>query len=89
MNETFDHAPEAWTAGRLRDALKDLSDDTVIHIGVADEPNDFDTYHEYTLVDAEPVEKERPVTEDGTERYEVEFTLFADYKAGTYDRVDD
>lgn len=35
MAGTFDHAPTTWTAGRLREAIKDLSDDEPVLIGVA------------------------------------------------------
>ncbi|KJY25476.1 DUF6225 family protein, partial [Streptomyces katrae] len=56
MADMFEHAPQVWTAARLREALTDLPDETPIHIGVADGPGDFDGYGEYVLVDAEPVE---------------------------------
>ncbi|MDA5281639.1 DUF6225 family protein [Streptomyces sp. NPDC054904] len=81
MAETFDHTPQVWTAGRLRDALANLPDETPIHIGVADGPGDFEGYGEYVLVDAEPVEMDA----DGTEGAPpVQFTLFADARAGAY-----
>ncbi|MFF3017742.1 DUF6225 family protein [Streptomyces sp. NPDC057939] len=81
MAETFDHTPQVWTAGRLRDALANLPDETPIHIGVADGPGDFEGYGEYVLVDAEPVE----IDADGTEAVPpVQFTLFADARAGAY-----
>ncbi|WP_189765023.1 DUF6225 family protein [Streptomyces xanthochromogenes] len=82
MTDTFDHAPQVWTAGRLRQALADLSDDTPIHIAVADGPGDFEGYSEYALVDLEPVEKE--FGDEAAPGTEVEYTLFADYKAGQY-----
>ncbi|MFC9294169.1 DUF6225 family protein [Streptomyces sp. NPDC057011] len=81
MAEMFDHAPKVWTAARLREALADVPDETPIHIGVADGPGDFEGYGEYVLVDAEPVEM------DGNEdpaAPEVQFTLFADARAGAY-----
>ncbi|MER5772523.1 DUF6225 family protein [Streptomyces sp. NPDC001985] len=84
MADTFDHAPAVWTAARLREALAALPDDTPLHIGVADDPGDFDGYSEYALVNLEPVEKDSagragsPAT--------VEYTLFADFKAGQYHR---
>ncbi|MGW6459424.1 DUF6225 family protein [Streptomyces sp. NPDC055078] len=83
MAETFDHAPQVWTVARLREALADLPDGTPVHVGVADAPGDFGGYSEYALVDLEPVEKDLPGTRGGTE---VEYTLFADYKAGQYHR---
>ncbi|MFF8954795.1 DUF6225 family protein [Streptomyces sp. NPDC014894] len=81
MADTFDHAPAVWTAGRLREALLTLPDETPIHIGVADGPGDFDGYSEYALVNLEPVEKD---TAGRTGSATVEYTLFADYKAGRY-----
>ncbi|MET9604231.1 DUF6225 family protein [Streptomyces sp. NPDC006512] len=81
MAETFDHTPQVWTAGRLREALADLPDETPIHIGVADGPGDFEGYGEYVLVDAEPVEMDI----NGVEGVpQVQFTLFADARAGAY-----
>ncbi|MEO3977885.1 DUF6225 family protein [Streptomyces sp. CAU 1734] len=82
MADTFDHFPQVWTAGRLREALAGLPDDTPIHIGVADGPGDFDGYSEYSLVNLEPVEKDHPAA--GPAGTDVEYTLFADYKAGQY-----
>ncbi|GGT88566.1 DUF6225 family protein [Streptomyces violascens] len=82
MTDTYDHTPQVWTAGRLREALAGLSDETPIHIAVADGPGDFEGYSEYALVDLEPVEKD--FGEDAEARTEVEYTLFADYKAGQY-----
>ncbi|MFF4317924.1 DUF6225 family protein [Streptomyces sp. NPDC001568] len=92
MAETFDHTPQVWTAGRLRDALADLPDETPIHIGVADGPGDFEGYGEYVLVDAEPVEMDtthstdtRSTDANGPEGVPpVQFTLFADARAGAY-----
>ncbi|MEU2395420.1 DUF6225 family protein [Streptomyces sp. NPDC007369] len=95
MAETFDHNPQVWTAGRLREVLAALPDDTPIHIGVADGPGDFESYGEYVLVDAEPVELDIDTDrdEDGPggrgdrgDRGEprVQFTLFADATAGVY-----
>ncbi|MEU3499254.1 DUF6225 family protein [Streptomyces hundungensis] len=82
MADTFDHTPLVWTARQLRDALAGLPDDAPIHIGVADEPGDFDGYNGFALVGLEAVETDYP---DG--RTEVEYTLYADYPAGAYDRV--
>ncbi|MER7048467.1 DUF6225 family protein [Streptomyces jumonjinensis] len=84
MADTFDHAPQVWTAGRLREALSALPDDTPIHVGVADEPGDFGGYSEYSLVDLEPVEKDSAGSGPGVTH--VEYTLLADYKAGQYYR---
>ncbi|MEU3911674.1 MULTISPECIES: DUF6225 family protein [unclassified Streptomyces] len=81
MADMFEHAPQVWTAARLREALTDLPDETPIHIGVADGPGDFDGYGEYVLVDAEPVEMDGE-GEEGTPH--VQFTLFADARAGAY-----
>ncbi|MCB5167762.1 DUF6225 family protein [Streptomyces bambusae] len=88
MADTFEHQPQVWTAGRLRQALAGLPDETPIHIGVADSPGDFEGYGEYVLVDAEPVEMdpddgaEAPAASGGPAR--VQFTLFADASAGVY-----
>ncbi|MET9882082.1 DUF6225 family protein [Streptomyces sp. NPDC006430] len=86
MADMFDHNPQVWTAGRLREVLAGLPEETPIHIGVADGPGDFEGYGEYVLVDAEPVEVEPDV--DGDEHGEpgprVQFTLFADAQAGAY-----
>ncbi|MEU9105642.1 DUF6225 family protein [Streptomyces xanthophaeus] len=82
MADTFDHAPQVWTAARLRSALADLPDDTPIHIGVADGPGDFEGYGEFVLVDAEPVEID--AHSDGGDPPQIQFTLFADAKAGVY-----
>ncbi|MEU3316738.1 DUF6225 family protein [Streptomyces sp. NPDC048387] len=81
MADMFEHAPQVWTAARLREALADLPDETPIHIGVADGPGDFDGYGEYVLVDAEPVEMD-PDEAGGAPQ--VLFTLFADARAGAY-----
>ncbi|MBT2541648.1 hypothetical protein J7E99_13255 [Streptomyces sp. ISL-44] len=83
MADTFEHAPHVWTAGRLRSVLADLPDDTPIHVGVADGPGDFEGYGEFVLVDAEPVEMESH-GDDGSATPQVQFTLFADAKAGVY-----
>ncbi|MFD0266368.1 DUF6225 family protein [Streptomyces sp. NPDC127106] len=87
MAETFDHNPQVWTAGRLREVLAALPDDTPIHIGVADGPGDFESYGEYVLVAAEPVELDIDCDEDapgGRDEPRVQFTLFADATAGVY-----
>ncbi len=90
MAEMFDHNPQVWTAGRLRAVLAGLPEETPIHIGVADGPGDFESYGEYVLVDAEPVELdiEGEVGEEGGEGGvagpRVQFTLFADVTAGAY-----
>ncbi|MEV4194483.1 DUF6225 family protein [Streptomyces toxytricini] len=80
MAETFDHNPQVWTAGRLREVLAALPDETPIHIGVADSPGDFDSYGDHVLVAAEPVELE--IEGEAC----VQFTLFADALAGVYHR---
>ncbi len=81
MADTFEHAPQVWTAGRLRSALTGVADDTPIHIGVADEPGNLEGYGEFVLVGAEPVEME---DDHSTVPPQVQFTLFADAKAGVY-----
>ncbi|MFD9405826.1 DUF6225 family protein [Streptomyces sp. NPDC059989] len=81
MAEMFDHAPQVWTAARLREALAGVPDETPIHIGVADGPGDFEGYGEYVLVDAEPVEMDGNGDPAASE---VQFTLFADARAGAY-----
>lgn len=90
MTDTFDHAPQVWNAAQLRDALKDLPDDTPIHIGVAEDPGDFDGYRESVLVDAHHVENWWPATGTTPERAETEkaITLFADWTPGEYDFLD-
>ncbi|MEU9378737.1 DUF6225 family protein [Streptomyces sp. NPDC048255] len=80
MADMFDHTPQVWTAARLREALTDVPDETPIHIGVADGPGDFEGYGEYVLVDAEPVEMD--LSDAGAAQ--VQFTLFADVRAGAY-----
>ncbi|MFJ3925357.1 DUF6225 family protein [Streptomyces sp. NPDC090022] len=92
MADTFEHTPQVWTAARLRAALQDLPDETPIHVGVADGPGDFGGYGEYALVNLEPVEVDMDTVLEGTApqgavpeaRTAVEYTLFADFKAGTY-----
>lgn len=84
MAETFEHAPLVWTAAMLRDALSGLPDDTPIHIGAADSPGDFDGYGELVLVGAEPVEMDPAAGSPAPDGTEVQFTLFADAKAGVY-----
>ncbi|KJY30027.1 MULTISPECIES: DUF6225 family protein [unclassified Streptomyces] len=90
MADMFDHNPQVWTAGRLREALAALPDETPIHIGVADGPGDFEGYGEYVLVDAEPVEVDLDGEGDGEAGHRgepgprVQFTLFADAAAGAY-----
>ncbi|MEV0411418.1 DUF6225 family protein [Streptomyces sp. NPDC050448] len=90
MADMFDHNPQVWTAGRLREVLAALPDETPIHIGVADGPGDFEGYGEYVLVDAEPVEVDLDGEGDGEGDRDgepgprVHFTLFADAAAGAY-----
>ncbi|MEU9177157.1 DUF6225 family protein [Streptomyces sp. NPDC048550] len=90
MAEMFDHNPQVWTAGRLREVLAALPDETPIHIGVADGPGDFEGYGEYVLVDAEPVEVDLDGEGEGEAGHggepgpRVQFTLFADAAAGAY-----
>ncbi|MEU6864539.1 DUF6225 family protein [Streptomyces sp. NPDC046876] len=85
MAEMFDHNPQVWTAGRLREVLAALPEETPIHIGVADGPGDFESYGEYVLVDAEPVELDVEGEGDcGAGGPQVQFTLFADVAAGAY-----
>ncbi|MFE7131369.1 DUF6225 family protein [Streptomyces sp. NPDC057638] len=79
--ETIEHTPQVWTAGRLREALAGLPDETPLHIGVADGPGDFAGYGEFVLVDLDRVEKELPGQSSGL----IEYTLFADYTAGQYE----
>ncbi|WP_331756347.1 DUF6225 family protein (plasmid) [Streptomyces sp. NBC_01590] len=90
MADIYEHAPQVWNAAQLRDALKDLPDDTPIHIGVAEDPGDFDGYRESVLVDAHHVENWWPATFDAPERVETEkaITLFADWTPGEYDLLD-
>ncbi|MFE6844081.1 DUF6225 family protein [Streptomyces sp. NPDC057686] len=90
MADMFDHNPQVWTAGRLREVLAALPDETPIHIGVADGPGDFEGYGEYVLVDAEPVEVDLDGEDEGEAGHggepapRVQFTLFADAAAGAY-----
>ncbi|MGW1658434.1 DUF6225 family protein [Streptomyces atratus] len=90
MTDVFDHAPHVWNAAQLRSALKDLPDDTPIHIGVAEDPGDFGGYRESVLVDAHHVENWWPATGTTPERAEKEkaLTLFADWMPGEYDLLD-
>ncbi|MEU3656443.1 DUF6225 family protein [Streptomyces sp. NPDC032161] len=90
MTDVFDHAPQVWNAAQLRDALKDMPDDAPIHIGVAEDPGDFDGYREGVLVDAHQVEHWWPATSTEPERVETEkaITLFADWQPGAYNRLD-
>ncbi|MFD4948625.1 DUF6225 family protein [Streptomyces sp. NPDC058239] len=90
MADTFDHAPQVWNAAQLREAIKDLPDDTPIHIGVAEDPGNFDGYRESVLVDAHHVENWWPATSTTPERTETEkaMTLFADWNADRYDLLD-
>ncbi|MEU3727220.1 DUF6225 family protein [Streptomyces sp. NPDC031705] len=83
MEDRFDHTPAVWTARQLRSALADVPDDTPISIGVAGAPGDFDEYDEFVLVGAEPVEVD-PGDGEASGVPQVEFTLFADAKAGLY-----
>jgi hypothetical protein len=90
MADTFDHTPQVWNAAQLRAAIKDLPDDTPIHVGVAEDPGDFDGYRASVLVDAYRVENYWPATATTPERAEKEqaLTLFADWTAGKYDVLD-
>ncbi|MFD7498204.1 DUF6225 family protein [Streptomyces sp. NPDC059832] len=90
MTDVFEHTPQVWNAAQLRDALKDLPDDAPIHIGVADDPGDFDGYRDFVLVDAHQVENWWPATSTTPERTETaqELTLFADWEPGAYDHLD-
>lgn len=89
MADIYDHSPEVWTAGRLREAIKNLPDETPVHIGVAPEPGSFEGYQECVLVDFEPVELLWPATKAAPERTEVQHTLFADWQPGPYDVLED
>ncbi|MCX4851385.1 DUF6225 family protein [Streptomyces sp. NBC_00893] len=90
MTDVFDHTPQVWNAAQLREAIKDLPDDTPIHIGVAEDPGDFGGYRESVLVDAHHVENWWPATGTVPERAEKEkaLTLFADWTPGKYDLLD-
>ncbi|MFE7404167.1 DUF6225 family protein [Streptomyces sp. NPDC057557] len=90
MTDVFDHAPQVWNAAQLREALKDLPDDTPIHIAVAEDPGDFGGYRESVLVDAHHVENWWPATGTTPERAETEkaLTLFADWTADRYELLD-
>ncbi|GGV87817.1 hypothetical protein GCM10015535_37830 [Streptomyces gelaticus] len=90
MTDVFEHTPQVWNAAQLRDALKDLPDDAPIHIGVADDPGDFEGYRDFVLVGAHQVENWWPATSTAPERIETAeaLTLFADWEAGAYDRLD-
>ncbi|MEV6165610.1 DUF6225 family protein [Streptomyces sp. NPDC052052] len=90
MSDIFEHTPQVWNAAQLREALKDLPDDAPIHMGVAEDPGDFDGYREGVLVDAHQVEYWWPATSTTPERTEMEkaITLFADWKPDRYDRLD-
>ncbi|MFD4370535.1 DUF6225 family protein [Streptomyces sp. NPDC058486] len=82
--EQREHRPVVWTAGRLREALKDVPDDAAVHIAVAPVPGaeDFD---DRVLVGYAAVRMVRPATEESPPRVEIEHTLFADWPAGTYE----
>ncbi|MFF6844627.1 DUF6225 family protein [Streptomyces tanashiensis] len=86
MAETFEHKPEQWTVGQLREALKDLPDDTPLHVGVPDSPGDFDDYQEMVAIDVEPVELLYRGYNGKPDRTEVRHTLFVDFPADTYNR---
>ncbi|AQW50726.1 DUF6225 family protein [Streptomyces violaceusniger] len=88
MADTYAHSPEAWTAGRLREAIKDLPDDAPVYVGIASDPGNFEGCQERVLVDCEPVELSWPATKSAPERTEVQYTLFADWPTGTYDVLD-
>ncbi|MFD9395019.1 DUF6225 family protein [Streptomyces sp. NPDC060000] len=88
MADTHDHSPEVWTAGRLRDAIKDLPDDAPVYIGIASDPGNFNGYQERVLTAYEPAELHWAATKWTPERTEVQHTLFADWPAGTYDVLD-
>ncbi|MGW1411749.1 DUF6225 family protein [Streptomyces sp. NPDC002403] len=90
MTNVFEHTPQAWNAAQLRDALRHLPDDAPIHIGVADDPGDFNGYRDFVLVDAHQVENWWPATSTAPERTETAeaLTLFADWEPGAYDRLD-
>jgi len=86
MTETFEHKPAQWTVGQLREALKDLPDDTPLHVGVPDNPGDFNGYQEMVAIDVEPVELLYPSHNGEPDRTEVRHTLFVDFPADTYTR---
>ncbi|MEV5204953.1 DUF6225 family protein [Streptomyces sp. NPDC053720] len=75
MTDVFDRAPQVWNAAQLREAIKDLPDDTPIHIGVAEDPGDFGGYRESVLVDAYHVENCWPATGTAPERAEKGITV--------------
>ncbi|MFG2677013.1 DUF6225 family protein [Streptomyces sp. NPDC048445] len=91
MADTFEHVPQVWTAGQLRQALDGLPDDTPIYLDIAEDPGDFDGSRDGVLVDAYHEEVRWPSTDDEPERYESEkaITLSADWKPGTYDQAAD
>jgi hypothetical protein len=88
MADTYDHSPEVWTAGRLRDAIKGLPDDAALYIGIASDPGNFDGYQERVLTGYEPAELHWAATKRRPGRTEVQHTLFADWPTGTYDVLD-
>ncbi|MEW1697323.1 DUF6225 family protein [Streptomyces sp. NPDC093249] len=83
MGETFEHDPVVWTAGQLREALKDVPDDTPLYIGVAPRPDAHD-FDDQVLVGYAAVTRYRPATESEPARKDVEHTLFAQWPGGRY-----
>lgn len=69
--------------GRLREALKDVSDDALVHVAVAPFPGS-EGFDDRVLVAYAPVTMHRPATGQAPARREVEHTLFADWPEGRY-----
>ena len=53
LGERFTHEVTAWTAGQLREALKDIPDGTPLRVSVAEEPGG-DTCDEQVVFSAAP-----------------------------------
>ncbi|GHB08212.1 DUF6225 family protein [Streptomyces termitum] len=84
--EKKEHRPLVWTAGRLREALRDVPDDALVHIAVAPVPGALD-YDDRVLIGYGAATLVRPATDEEPARTEIEHTLFADWPAGAYENT--
>ncbi|MFF2775490.1 DUF6225 family protein [Streptomyces sp. NPDC058052] len=79
----YEHLPVVWTVGRLREVLKDVPDDALVHVAVAPYAG-AEGFDDRVLVGYAAATVVRAATGEAPARREVEHTLFADWPAGRY-----
>lgn len=79
---SFEHVAEAWTVGRLREALEGLPDDLPVIVDVAEEPGG-DLVDEQVIIN---VGFGHGVAGDGSEFIGRELRIGCEFPTGTYHR---